>query len=42
MQCALILQTGGPQTYQRLPGADATDAQKAAIKRGLDRLKQMG
>jgi 4-hydroxy-tetrahydrodipicolinate synthase len=42
MKYALSLQMGGPQTYQRLPSVDVTDAQKAAIKRGLDQLKQMG
>src|SRR6202050_5526023 len=34
MKYALSLQMGGPQTYQRLPSVDVTDAQKAAIKRG--------
>jgi 4-hydroxy-tetrahydrodipicolinate synthase len=41
MQFALSVEMGGPQTYQRLPGVDVSDAQKAAIKEGLSRIKQM-
>jgi 4-hydroxy-tetrahydrodipicolinate synthase len=41
MKYALSLQMGGPQTYARLPGVEVTDAQKAAIKQGLARMKQM-
>lgn len=42
MKYALSLQMGGPQTYQRAPHIDVTDAQKAAIKAGLDQIKAMG
>ncbi|HVC21497.1 MAG TPA: dihydrodipicolinate synthase family protein [Vicinamibacterales bacterium] len=41
MKYALSLQMGTPQTYQRPPFLDVTDAQKAAIKAGLARLKEM-
>jgi 4-hydroxy-tetrahydrodipicolinate synthase len=41
MKYALSLQMGGPQTYSRLPGVEVTEAQKAAIKEGLARMKQM-
>ena len=41
MKYALSLQMGGPQTYQRPPGLDVTDEQKAAIKRALDQIKDM-
>jgi 4-hydroxy-tetrahydrodipicolinate synthase len=41
MKYALSLQMGGPRTYQRPPFVDVTDAQKAAIRAGLDRIKSM-
>jgi len=41
MKYALSLEMGGPQTYARLPGVEVTEAQKAAIKEGLSRMKQM-
>jgi 4-hydroxy-tetrahydrodipicolinate synthase len=41
MKYALSLQMGGPQTYQRPPFPDVTDAQKAAIKAGLEKMKEM-
>ena len=41
MKYGLSLQMGVPQTYQRAPQPDLTDAQKAAIKRGLDQIKDM-
>ncbi len=41
MKYALGLQMGGPQTYARLPGVEVTEAQKAAIKEGLARMKQV-
>jgi 4-hydroxy-tetrahydrodipicolinate synthase len=42
MKYALSLQMGGPQTYQRPPNPDVTDAQKAAIKAGLEQVKALG
>jgi 4-hydroxy-tetrahydrodipicolinate synthase len=39
MQYALSLQMGGSQTYQRVPNIDVTDAQKAAIRKGLAQIK---
>lgn len=42
MKYALSLQMGTPQTYQRPPFLDVTDAQKAAIQRGLAQIKAMG
>ena len=41
MKYALSLQMGGPQTYQRPPNIDVTEAQKAAIKSALDQIKDM-
>jgi 4-hydroxy-tetrahydrodipicolinate synthase len=41
MKYALSLQMGGPQTYQRPPFPDVTDAQKASIKIGLEKMKEM-
>lgn len=41
MKYALSLQMGGMQTYPRWPSVDVTDAQKAAIKRGVDQMKAM-
>ncbi|MDE3154527.1 MAG: dihydrodipicolinate synthase family protein [Acidobacteriota bacterium] len=41
MKYALSLQMGVPQTYQRPPFVDVTDAQKAAIKAGLAKMKEM-
>jgi 4-hydroxy-tetrahydrodipicolinate synthase len=40
MKYALSLQMGSRQTYQRPPYNDVTDAQMAAIKRGLDQIKE--
>jgi 4-hydroxy-tetrahydrodipicolinate synthase len=40
MKYALSLQTGSRQTYQRPPYNDVTDTQMAAIKRGLDQIKE--
>jgi 4-hydroxy-tetrahydrodipicolinate synthase len=42
LKYALSLQMGGPQTYQRPPYNDVTDAQKAAIRKALDMIKAMG
>ena len=42
LKYALSLQMGGPQTYQRPPYVDVTDAQKASIKKALDQIKAMG
>ena len=42
LKYALSLQMGGPQTYQRPPYTDVTDAQKVAIKKALDQIKAMG
>jgi hypothetical protein len=41
MKYALSLQMGVPQFYQRPPFLDVTDQQKAAIKRGLEQIKQL-
>ena len=41
MKYALSLEMGGPQTYARPPFVDPTDAQKAAIKGALARLKDL-
>jgi 4-hydroxy-tetrahydrodipicolinate synthase len=42
MKYALSLQMGGPQTYQRPPFIDVTEAQKVALNKGLDQIKAMG
>jgi 4-hydroxy-tetrahydrodipicolinate synthase len=42
MKYALNLQMGGPQTYQRPPFVDVTDAQKIALNKALDQIKAMG
>lgn len=42
LKYALSVQMGGPQTYQRPPYNDATDAQKAAIRDALARIKALG
>jgi len=42
MKYALSLQMGGPQTYQRPPFVDVTDAQKVALNKGVDKIKEMG
>jgi len=42
MKYALSLQMGGPQTYQRPPFVDVTDAQKVALSKGVDKIKEMG
>jgi 4-hydroxy-tetrahydrodipicolinate synthase len=39
MKYALSLRMGSPQTYQRPPNADVTDAQKAAIRSAIDQMK---
>ncbi|MDE3155189.1 MAG: dihydrodipicolinate synthase family protein [Acidobacteriota bacterium] len=41
MKYALSLQMGTPQFYQRPPFLDVTDAQKAAIREGLAKMKDM-
>jgi 4-hydroxy-tetrahydrodipicolinate synthase len=40
MKYALSLQMGGLQTYQRVPNIDVTDAQKLAIKKGLEQIRR--
>jgi 4-hydroxy-tetrahydrodipicolinate synthase len=42
MKYALSLQMGGPQTYQRPPFVDVTEAQKVALNKGLEQIKSMG
>jgi 4-hydroxy-tetrahydrodipicolinate synthase len=42
LKYALSLQMGGPQTYQRPPYSDVTDAQKTAIRKALDEIKALG
>jgi 4-hydroxy-tetrahydrodipicolinate synthase len=41
MKYALAQQMGGPQTYQRPPNVDVTDAQKLAIRSALGQIKGM-
>jgi hypothetical protein len=41
MKYALSLEMGGPQTWQRPPNVDVTDAQKAAIRSALARIKAL-
>jgi 4-hydroxy-tetrahydrodipicolinate synthase len=41
MKYAVSLEMGGPQTYQRPPNADVTDAQKAAIRETLAKIKDL-
>ncbi len=41
MKYAVSLEMGAPQTYQRPPNADVTDAQKAAIRETLAKIKDM-
>jgi 4-hydroxy-tetrahydrodipicolinate synthase len=41
MKYALSLQMGGPQTWQRPPNVDVTDAQKATIRSALARIKDL-
>jgi 4-hydroxy-tetrahydrodipicolinate synthase len=41
MKYALAQQMGGPQTYQRPPFVDVTDAQKLAIRSALGQIKGM-
>ena len=41
MKYALSLQMGGPQTWQRPPNVDVTDAQKATIRSALARIKEL-
>jgi hypothetical protein len=33
---------GTPQTYPRPPAVDVTEEQKAAIRKGLEQVKNMG
>jgi hypothetical protein len=42
MKCALSLQMGGPQTCQRPPFLDVTEAQRIALNSGLEQIKSMG
>jgi 4-hydroxy-tetrahydrodipicolinate synthase len=42
LKYALSLQMGAPQSFQRPPYVDVTDAQKAAIKKALDQIKALG
>jgi 4-hydroxy-tetrahydrodipicolinate synthase len=42
MKYALSQQMGVPQFYQRPPNLDVTEAQKAAIRKGLAQIKEMG
>jgi 4-hydroxy-tetrahydrodipicolinate synthase len=41
MKYALSIQMGGPQTYQRPPFVDVTDAQKVALNKGIGQIKAM-
>ena len=41
MKYAVGLEMGGPQTYQRPPNPDVTDAQKTAIRETLAKIKDM-
>jgi len=41
MKYALSLQMGGPQTYQRPPFVDVTEAQKVALNKGIEQIKAM-
>jgi 4-hydroxy-tetrahydrodipicolinate synthase len=41
MKYAVSVEMGGPQTYQRPPNSDVTDAQKAAIRETLAKIKDM-
>jgi 4-hydroxy-tetrahydrodipicolinate synthase len=41
MKYAVAMEMGAPQTYQRPPNSDATDAQKAAIRETLAKIKDM-
>jgi 4-hydroxy-tetrahydrodipicolinate synthase len=41
MKYALSLRMGGKQTYPRPPFPDVTDAEKEAIKRGFDQIREM-
>jgi 4-hydroxy-tetrahydrodipicolinate synthase len=41
MKYALSIQMGGPQTYQRPPFVDVTDAQKVALGKGIGQIKAM-
>ncbi len=42
MKYALSQKMGVPQFYQRPPNLDVTEAQKAAIRKGLAQIKEMG
>ena len=42
MKYALSQEMGVPQFYQRPPNLDVTDTQKAAIRKGLAQIKDMG
>ena len=41
MKYALSIQMGGPQTYQRPPFVDVTEAQKVALGKGIGQIKAM-
>jgi 4-hydroxy-tetrahydrodipicolinate synthase len=41
MKYALSIQMGGPQTYQRPPFIDVTEAQKVALNKGIGQIKAM-
>ena len=41
MKYALSIQMGGPQTYQRPPFVDVTEAQKVALNKGVGQIKAM-
>ena len=41
MKYALSIQMGGPQTYQRPPFVDVTEAQKVALGKGVGQIKAM-
>jgi len=41
MKYALSIQMGGPQTYQRPPFVDVTEAQKLALTKGIGQIKAM-
>ena len=41
MKYAVSVQMGAPQFYQRPPHADATEDQKAKVRAGLAKIKDM-
>jgi dihydrodipicolinate synthase/N-acetylneuraminate lyase len=42
MKYAVSQQMGVPETYPRAPWVPLTDAQKAAIRAGLEKIKALG